>query len=274
MNVFTAGSRHQPWVWQVTGLCFVLGLLLAGSVRTVNNVRKSGGASRLGFSPVQQDPRLSKKIEEQDKEIAELRAQKTALENTLAKGTGEASLLNKELQDTKLVAGLTNVKGPGIVLTLKDSKKGPPSNRSFEIDNYIIHDVTLQRALNELNASGAEAIAINGQRITGRTAIRCVGPTAQINGVPLASPYEIHAIGDPNTLNGGLTIPEGFAEFIQSYDPEMIRIEKRSEIYVPGYTGTTDFKHAKPAPAEETKAAEEKRRAQEPAAAPKQGGRP
>lgn len=246
-----SGTRLQPWVWPVTLLSFVLGLLMAGSIQTVSGLRRTGAVGRVGapIASATQEQALAAK--EQGLENQRLLKQKTKLENALADTGGQATVLNDELQKVKLTAGLSEVHGSGIILTLQDSKKGPASNRQYEADNFIIHDVTLMRALNELNASGAEAISINGQRVVGRTAIRCVGPTAQVNGVPLASPYYVRVIGDPKTLAGGLNIREGFMDFMRSYDPEMARIEEKTDLIVPAYTGTTDYHFAKHAPAED-----------------------
>ncbi len=247
MNVFSSGRRNQPWVWQVTGLCFILGFLLAGSVQTVTTIRRAGsGAVRVGVPPSGATVSLAK-ARDMEKEILSLREQKTKLESTLAQGTGEAKALNEELQKVKLLAGLTPVKGVGIVLTLQDSKKGPPSNRIAERDKYTIHDLDLQQAVNELGASGAEAIAINGQRVIGRTAIRCVGPTIQVNSVPLSPPFQVRAIGDPGTLMGGLNLRWGLLDEMRRYDPEMCSItkyEKGHELVLPAYTGNTDVRHA------------------------------
>ena len=247
MNVFTSGSRHQPWVWQVTGLCFLLGVLLAGSLQTVRNINRSGGGGgRPGFvtKPSLDDIQQTKKLQDQ---ILKARTDKTKLEESLAKGDSLAKTLSDELQKTKMLAGLTEVRGPGIVFVLQDSRKGPPSNRQFEKDNYIIHDYTIQQAINELNASGAEAISINGQRIIGRTPIRCAGPTAIVNDVRIGSPFEIRAVGNPDTLWSGLNIPFGYIDqMIKQYDPEMGRIEKKQSIVVAAYTGGTEFRFAKP----------------------------
>jgi uncharacterized protein YlxW (UPF0749 family) len=248
MNVFMSGSRHQPWVWQVTGLCFILGVLVAASLQTVSNIRRSGGLTNIrpGQSPISTTSEIAATMRNQANEIKELRLEKTKLENSLATGDGRAKALNDELQKAKLLAGIIEVTGPGILLTLQDSKTGPPSNRQFEQENYIIHDVTLQRGLNELNSAGAEAISINGQRFISRTPIRCVGPTAIVNGVPLASPYEIRVIGDPKTLESALNLRGGYADWIRSYDPSMIKIERKNSLIIQAYSGSTDFRYAKP----------------------------
>src|SRR2546423_2627309 len=165
MNVFTSGSRHQPWVWQVTFLCFLLGFLVAASLQTVSSVRRQGGSTRVGGGIIAINPGLNATVQKLTRENASLNEQKTKLENTLAQGSGEAKALNEELQKAKVLAGLTPVKGPGVSLVLQDSKSGPPPGKQYDAPNYIIHDWTMQQVINELNASGAEAIAINGQRV-------------------------------------------------------------------------------------------------------------
>src|SRR5262245_5528898 len=130
MNVFTTGHRNQPWVWQVTGLCFILGLLLAAALQTVRSISRSGyGTNRVGVPPAFNAN--ADAIRQRDKEIDRLQKQNTKLENSLGEGTRGQKTLNEELQRVKILAGLTPVKGPGIVITLQDSKKRPASPRSF-----------------------------------------------------------------------------------------------------------------------------------------------
>jgi len=242
--VFTASQRHQPWLWQVTVLCFVLGLLVAGSLQTVSSIRRSGTSpGRVGFGGAP-NPSLVATLRQREQEIAELRKKQTDLENILAEGSGKLQALNEELQRVKLLSGLTEVEGPGILLILQDGK--PRSNRAFEAERLIIHDYDLQMVVNELIASGAEAIAINGQRIVSRTAIRCVGPTIMVNNVPVVPPLEIIAIGDPGTLMGGLNLPGGYLDDLRSTDPSMFRLERKSKLRVPAYTGSTEVRWAKP----------------------------
>lgn len=263
MNVFASGPRHQPWVWQVTGLCFILGLLLAGSYNISSSLRLAGNRRRPGApSPVSTLDRVD--TQKLQKEIDVLRKQNTKLEETLGQGDKAGKMLNDELQKMKRLAGLTELRGSGIILTLQDSKVGPPSNRQFERPNYIIHDFTIQQAINELNASGAEAISINGQRIIGRTPIRCVGPTAQVNGVPIGSPFVITAIGDPKTMDSGLNLRDGYLDSIRSFDPAMCKLEQKKQVIVPAYTGSTDIRYAHPAPEEKASSTDKSDKASKP----------
>ncbi len=246
--MFTSAHRHQPWVWQVTALCFMLGVLLAGSLQTVSTIRRAGGAGRVGFMSGT-SPGLSATLKQREKEIADLREKQTKLENVLAQGSGKLKALNDELQNAKLLSGLIEVQGPGIVLTLQDGK--PRSHRAFDASRFTIHDYDLQMVVNELIASGAEAIAINGQRVVARTAVRCVGPTIMVNSVPVVPPFEIVAIGDPGTMAGGLNLPGGYLDDLRITDPSMFRLEKRADLVVPAYTGSTEVRWAKPVPASE-----------------------
>jgi len=93
-------------------------------------------------------------------------------------------------------AGLTNVKGDGIVITMQDAQTAGDMN----IKDYIIHDADITGILNELRSNGAEAISINGERILGTSKLVCAGPTIFLNKSRYPPPYVIKAIGDPDTL--------------------------------------------------------------------------
>jgi len=93
-------------------------------------------------------------------------------------------------------AGLTNVRGNGIVLTMQDAQTAG----SGDIEDYIIHDADITGILNELRINGAEAISINGERILGTSKLVCAGPTIFLNKSRYPPPYVIKAIGDPDIL--------------------------------------------------------------------------
>jgi len=83
------------------------------------------------------------------------------------------------------------VSGPGLVIELDDGEVTDP-----EDDAARVQDVDLQIVTNGLWAAGAEAIAINGSRLTALTAIRSAGEAIQVDLAPLLAPYRIEAIGD------------------------------------------------------------------------------
>jgi len=92
-------------------------------------------------------------------------------------------------------AGLTNVRGDGIVITMQDAQTAGDN-----IEDYIIHDADITGILNELRSNGAEAISINGERILGTSKLVCAGPTIFLNKSRYPPPYVIKAIGDPDIL--------------------------------------------------------------------------
>jgi uncharacterized protein YlxW (UPF0749 family) len=102
-----------------------------------------------------------------------------------------------QLDSLELQTGLVPVSGPGVEVSLDDA---PASNQSAQQGEGRIYDRDLQDVTNALWAAGAEAIAINGQRLTAQSAIRTAGEAILVDLQPLAPPYLIDAVGDPNTL--------------------------------------------------------------------------
>lgn len=246
LNVFLSSIRNNPWVTPVTVMALILGALLAVSLKTQQTIRSASLPSNRfsGLAAAYRDQQEQLKMA--NEEISKLRERTTQYENEMASASEKARLLNESLQEAKFLAGLTPVEGPGVEVVLQDSKKRPPPNSPIDIENYIIHDSDLQRVVNELHAAGAEAVAVNGQRIIANTAIRCVGPTVQVNGIALSSPYIIHAIGDPDTLASALNLPQGVLADIQALDPNMAKVVKKTKLVIPAYTGSLVFRYAKP----------------------------
>ena len=112
--------------------------------------------------------------------------------------------------------------------------------------------------VNELRASGAEAISVNDQRVTGLTPIRCVGPVVMVNDVRTAgSPVVVRAIGDPDALLSGMMMTKGVLDAFRDVDPTMVSIDKVKSHTLPAYAGSTSLRFAKVA--NETKANEAQR---------------
>ncbi len=151
------------------------------------------------------------------------------------------------LSQARFLAGLTPVQGPGVVVTLNDSRK-PLSNMPTGIaPANIIHDTDINQVVNELKAAGAEAIAVNDQRLVATSSIRCMGPTVFINFVPTAPPFVIKAIGNPKTLAGAMNIPGGVGTQLKAYDPAMFSVREAGPLRLPAYSGNSEPRYARPA---------------------------
>lgn len=121
-----------------------------------------------------------------------------------------------------LLAGATAVQGPGVKLVVDDAKNtdqggGGPRESSGFSDTGRVRDRDMQRVVNGLWESGAEAIAINGQRLTALSAIRAAGDAILVDNRPLVPPYTVLAVGDGSKLR---------AAFQDSADGQYLRVLK------------------------------------------------
>src|SRR6266508_425387 len=108
-------------------------------------------------------------------------------------GAGGATELQRQLEQLELDTGLTDTTGPGLKLVVDDAKNATD-------DEGKVLDVDLQQLVNGLWAAGAEAISVNGHRLTSLTAIRGAGTAITVDYSSLSRPYVVQAIGDPATL--------------------------------------------------------------------------
>lgn len=148
--------------------------------------------------------------------------------------------MTEDLNKSKLLAGLTDVEGEGVVITIEDSQT---IDSDLTIEAGLVHDTDITAILTELKAAGVEAISVNGQRIISTSAIRCVGPTIQVNSVKVASPFYIKAIGNADYLESALNIKGGIVDNLRGYGI-IINVERQDDIEISKYDGTLKFKFA------------------------------
>ena len=135
--------------------------------------------------------------------------------------TESTNLIKSEYQKSNELLGLTDVKGEGIIITLKDVGE----------NKYSSED--LRSLVNELKYAGAEAISINGNRIINLTDI----VTLNESRARLSSPYVIKAIGDRKYLSSTLnTKTTGFVDLMKSNGLE-VTIEESNKIEIDKYQG-------------------------------------
>ena len=96
------------------------------------------------------------------------------------------------------------VSGPGVQITLSDAPPGQIPAGATPND-LVIHQQDIEDTMNALWAGGAEAMTVQGVRITNRTVIRCIGNVILVDGTSYSPPYVIQAIGDPDTLRATVT---------------------------------------------------------------------
>jgi len=118
--------------------------------------------------------------------------------NEAAADSGELRSLIAEVDRLSAVGGLEALRGPGLVLTVSDSRHAPVTRE--EARDFRIQDVDLQALLNAVWRAGAEAVAVNGRRVVATTAVRQAGDRILVNYAPVASPYRLVVIGDAPSL--------------------------------------------------------------------------
>lgn len=229
-------------------ICFILCFLITLQVRTIS--QSDADILRLKNENELRDEinewkdlyeSATYKIKELENKITEYKSNASTKDKTHA-------LLNEEIEDLKILSGLTELKGSGIIVTLDDTKaiNQIAADAGFYDPNvFVIHDSDILMVINELKAAGAEAISVNGQRITAVTEIRCVGPVIQINGIRLTAPFKISAIGSPDTLASSLKLRGGIIDSIEQADIDVM-IEKSDSIIVPKLEGVIEYKYATP----------------------------
>ncbi|MBD0710238.1 MULTISPECIES: DUF881 domain-containing protein [unclassified Streptomyces] len=105
-----------------------------------------------------------------------------------------------------LLSGATPVRGPGVKLVVDDAKGadgggGGPRESSGFSDTGRVRDRDMQRIVNGLWESGAEAVSINGQRLTSLSAMRAAGDAVLVDNKPLVPPYTVLAVGNGQKLS-------------------------------------------------------------------------
>ena len=279
MTAFTNPVRHRPWLTQITLLSLTLGALLALSLKTQDRIRSEQLPNMRINQLAGSYAELKNANEDQRKKIADLQERLTKYQKTATNEDEKAKLLSQDLEKANVLAGQVAVTGPGVVVTLRDSKTAPPKDTGMSqemyleiIRPYLIHDQDIQAVINELRAAGAEAIAVNDQRVVATTAIRCVGPSVLVNNVPTnGSPVKIKAIGDPDTMLSSLSMAGGVTDQYKLTDPSMISIDKAKSLNLPAFSGASPLRYAQRA--SDAKAQEAQRQSEKAAEdAPVPGG--
>jgi len=95
--------------------------------------------------------------------------------------------------------------------------------------------------------AGAEAISINGERVTATTNIRCGGPTINIDGKRHAAPFIIRAIGDPKALEASALAPDSYIELYMEYTGIQVEIQKVEKLVINGCNNLGKMKYQRKA---------------------------
>jgi uncharacterized protein YlxW (UPF0749 family) len=189
----------------------------------------------------------SEELQELQDEAAELSADVEALSETVA--DAEAARAQRRADRLRGPAGLTPVQGPGVTVTLEDAPEDVLASAGEEVNQAIVHQQDIQAVVNALWEGGAEAMTIQGQRVTSTMGIKCVGNAVVLHGVPYSPPYVISAIGNADRMLASIDRSpyiQAYLDAVEAYDLGwQVRRERRIE--APGSEVTTELQYARPA---------------------------
>ena len=220
----------------------ILGIALAAAYNTL--AAADSGASERGEGLAQIVRVMEDERGALEEGLADLRERVARIEERAAEEAGMAESFGRELDEARAAAGLTGVRGSGVVVDLADAESVPAGQ---DPTSGIIHDFDVRSVVNALFARGAEAVSVNGERVVATTAIRCAGNTILVNSNRLGNPYLIQAVGDPEDLEEGLLADVDVGplfEAFPAYYGLIAKISREAEVEVPAYRGSLRADHA------------------------------
>lgn len=218
---------------------FFLSMMLAAQVKSISNtaeVLEGKREAQLADDLVNLQKKyndLKEKYEKSEEIVNEYQTNASSNDTLI-------SSMKQKLEDLSLMAGTTDLKGEGIIITLTDGVKGVLVEGNSDT---LVHDSDVLTVVNELKSAGAEAISVNGQRIIATSAIRCVGPVIQVNYQKVAAPFEIKAIGNAQYLESAMNIKNGIVDTLRELGIG-VSVSRQSNVEIPKYEGVLTFEHA------------------------------
>jgi uncharacterized protein YlxW (UPF0749 family) len=182
----------------------VAGLLLA--VTYAQSAASAQGREQVREALIDDIQRNAAVTDGLAEQLETLRAEVTRTRDELLAASAVGQRALDELARAERTAAAVPVAGPGLLVTLANADPkaddDPVGGGTTEEDpRGRVRDGDLQLVVNALWAAGAEAVSINGQRLGPTTAIRFAGEAVLVDFRPVTNPYEVSAIGDPDTLS-------------------------------------------------------------------------
>lgn len=187
-----ARERGSPSRWGATLVVLALfGLLVTvAAVQTARNATTEASSHSALVSQINAD---SAKVSALRARSAALRREIDGLQTQFLETTTQGRALSARLSTLGALTGAVPVTGPGVRVVVDDAQ------HATSVQQQVL-DKDLQKLVNALWTSGAEAISVNGERLTNLSAIRHAGDAITVNYRSLSRPYVVLAIGNPNQI--------------------------------------------------------------------------
>lgn len=178
-------------------------------------------------------------------QLAALRAELDRIQANASTQSDAAKDLQARIDSLKAVAGLNERSGDGVEVILDDARGAAAAK---DIEKSICHNTDLTDIVNQAWRGGAEAIAVNEERIVGSSSIYCVGSTIMVNGTLMSPPFRVVVIGPQNELLATYDDPTQLRDIKQRRDVYGLgfRVSRASGLRVPPYQGALNVRYAAP----------------------------
>lgn len=239
----TLNDHARPGRRLRRGSVAVGAVLAAAGLLFVANASNATGARRSPQDLAELAEAQSDRVALQATQVDALRAQ---VDELTAKEADVPQVGDGSAADA-VASGSTPVVGPGLEVTLDDAPADAPHRDGVSADVLVVHQQDIQSVVNALWAGGAEAVAIQDQRLITTSAIRCVGNVLRLHGRLYSPPYTVSAIGDEIAMRAALADSPA----IQAYrrDAAQVglgwRVDGRDALTLAAYSGATDLAFAR-----------------------------
>ena len=247
MTAIVARVRAIP-TWQVT-LFFALlalGFLIAAQLASEGPRVRITSQERTPLVETALD--LQAQQEGLKQQILDLRASIQELEAAGQGGAAVTKDLNNQLERARIAAGLAPMTGPGIVIQLSDSTASMPQDGNAR--DYLVSGRDVLTVVEELWLAGAEAIAVNDERVTVATAIVDIGGSVLVNSAYVTAPYQVSAIGSEDMFER-LGQSTGFVDFVRGRAETFgigVSYATPDAVDIPAYAGSVNLRYGRAVP--------------------------
>ncbi|MGN1330507.1 MAG: DUF881 domain-containing protein [Clostridia bacterium] len=194
-------------------ICALLTSVMFVQFKSVQVIEESGVGAMLEAELRSEYSEIKEKNAEIEEQIEETQKSIDEYNKLSTDDQGARELLREDVTDAEMDLGYTDVKGPGLIITLSDG------NNAVNNDDEVVKYYDLLLAINELKYAGAEAISINDERYVTSSYIASIQNMYMVmNGQRITSPYTIKVIGDAKYLESVINIKGGLSDQMKSYN--------------------------------------------------------
>jgi len=244
MSGVGARMRSIP-TWQITLFVALvaLGFLIAAQVRS--EMPRVQYTSQERAPLIQTVTDLQAQQRALQAQILDLRSRITKAETGTQGSDAIARQLNDALFQARLSAGLTALQGGGLVVQLEDALQVSQLAGGADL---LVTGRDVRTVIEELWLAGAEAVAVNDERVVSTTSVIDIGGSLLVNSAYLAPPYQVKAVG-PADLYAQLAASASWVDFVASRAGQngiRLAIAQPADLVVPAYAGSVTIRYAQP----------------------------